>query len=47
MAAASEAEVDNHAMLGFDPDQYDEILGLKGIQPSRHGNPRTWLPCTR
>ena len=29
MAAASEAEVDNHAMLGFDPDQYDEILGLK------------------
>lgn len=29
MAAASEAKVDNHAMLGFDPNQYDEILGLK------------------
>lgn len=28
MAAASEARIDNHAMLGFDPDQYDKILNL-------------------
>ena len=29
MAAASELGVDNHAMLGFDPDQYDQLLNLK------------------
>ncbi len=29
MAAASELHIDNHAMSGFNPDAFNEILGLK------------------
>jgi len=29
MAAASELGIDNHAAEGFDPDKFDEVLGLK------------------
>ncbi len=29
MAAASELEIDNHAMTGFNAEQFDNVLGLK------------------
>ena len=29
MAAASELQIDNHGAEGFDPEKFDEILGLK------------------
>jgi len=29
MDAASELHIDNHAIEGFDPEKFDEILGLK------------------
>ncbi len=31
MAAASELQVDNHAMSGFNADAFDEFLGLKAL----------------